>query len=311
MPKILVIMPLYNAKKYVKGAIESILKQSYEDFELLIIDDCSTDGSLDIASDIKDSRIKIISNEENRGIAFSRNRGLELANSQYIALMDHDDLTVVNRFELQIDYLDSHNDIDVVGGRQCAIDQNNQVMRAPSREMSSNPKYIRAELMLCNRIANGSTMIRNNFLKENKIRYQDGCLGMEDYRFWIDCSVKGKITNLNDVLLYWRDSGNNETFRMQKMKSKQRAERFSELQRYAFEMNHYSLMEEEYEIINKMFPERLSSVIVNVADMKKLHNIFWKVIHQSKEMGAENANEVAIMCRKRFSNRLEFSDLWF
>lgn len=311
MPKISVIMPLYNAKKYVKGAIESILKQTYEDFELLIIDDCSTDGSLDIASDMKDSRIKIISNEENRGIAFSRNKGLELVDSQYIALMDHDDLTVINRFELQVDYLESHNDIDVVGGRQCVIDQNDQVMRAPSREMSSDPKYIRADLMLCNRIANGSTMIRNNFLKENKIRYQDGCLGMEDYHFWIDCSVKGKITNLNDVLLYWRDSGNNETFRMQKVKSKQRAERFSELQRYAFEMNHYSLMEEEYEIINNMFPERLSSAIVNVEDMKKLHNIFLKVIHQSKEMGAENANEVAIMCRKRFSNRLEFSDLWF
>lgn len=310
MPRISVIMPLYNAEAFVRKAIESILQQSYKDFELLLIDDCSTDNTLDVVSSIKDSKIKIINNKKNEGIAFSRNKGLELADGQYIALMDDDDLTVPNRFETQIDYLELHNNIDVVGGRHCIIDQKDQIIKT-CREPLSNPHYIRANMMLYDPIANGSAMMRNDFLRENQIKYQDNCLGMEDYRFWIDCSVLGKITNLNDMLLYWRNSGNNETFRVQNMQQKRRAEKYADLQRYAFELNGYSLSEEEYGVINKMFPEVLSSTIVSAEDMEQLHDVFLKVILQSKEMDVENADEVAIMCRKRFSHRLEFSDLWF
>ncbi len=310
MPKISVIMPLYNAEQYVKKAIESILQQTYKDFELLIIDDCSTDNSLEVVNSIKSSKIKIINNEKNEGIAVSRNKGLEFAEGQYVALMDDDDLTVPNRFELQNDYLESHNDIDVIGGRHCAIDHRDQIIQT-FMEPLNNPKYIRAYIMLYNPIANGSTMIRNDFLKENQIRYQDNSLGMEDYRFWIDCSVKGNITNLSDVLLYWRNSGTNETFKINTTWSKKRAEKFADLHRYAFKLNGYSLSEEEYGVLNNMFPEILSSTIVNIKDMEQLYNIFLKIIRMSKEIGAENASEVKIMCRKLFSNRLEFSNIWF
>lgn len=310
MPRISVIMPLYNAEQFVKKAIESILQQSFKDFELILIDDCATDNTLDVVSSIKSSKIKIVNNEKNSGIAYSRNKGLELADGQYIALMDDDDLTVPNRFETQIGYLETHNDIDVIGGRHCIIDQRDQIIRT-CREPLNNPQYIRADMMLYDSIANGSAMIRNDFLKENQIKYQENCLGMEDYRFWIDCSVRGKITNLSDILLYWRNSGNNETCRVQNTQPKWRAEKYADLQRYAFGLNGYSLSEDEYAIINKMFPEALSSTVVDVKDMEKLHDVFTKIIQQSKEMHAENAAEVAIMCRKRFSNRLEFSNLWF
>lgn len=310
MPRISVIMPLYNAEQFVKKAIESILQQSFKDFELILIDDCATDNTLDVVSSIKSSKIKIVNNEKNSGIAYSRNKGLELADGQYIALMDDDDLTVPNRFETQIGYLETHNDIDVIGGRHCIIDQRDQIIRT-CREPLNNPQYIRADMMLYDSIANGSAMIRNDFLKENQIKYQENCLGMEDYRFWIDCSVRGKVTNLSDILLYWRNSGSNETCRVQNTQPKWRAEKYADLQRYAFGLNGYSLSEEEYAIINKMFPEALSSTVVDVKDMDKLHDIFTKIIQQSKEMYAENAAEVAIMCRKRFSNRLEFSNLWF
>jgi glycosyltransferase involved in cell wall biosynthesis len=309
MPKISVIMPLYNAEQFVKKSIESILTQSYEDFELLLIDDCSTDNTLEVASSIKNSKIKIVNNERNMGIAFSRNKGLDLAEGQYIALMDDDDLTVPNRFEIQVNYLGMHNEIDIVGGRHCVIDERDQVIWT-CRDPLNNPKYIRADMMLYNPIANGSAMIRNDFLRENRIKYQDGCLGMEDYRFWIDCSVWGNITNLNDILLYWRNSGANETSRMQTIKSKQRAEKYAYLQRYAFELNGYFLSEEDYGIINEMFPEKFSSTVVSIEDIKKLHSVFGKVIQQAKQFGAENANEVEIMCKKRFSRRLEFSELW-
>jgi len=310
MPKISVIMPLYNAEQFVYKAIESILQQSYKDFELLIIDDCSTDDSLDIVSRIRDSRIKIVRNEKNKGISFSRNRGLALANGEYIALMDDDDITVPFRFDTQVNYLDVNRDIDVVGGRYCIIDENDQLIRT-CREPLNNPLYIRADMMLYDSVANGSAMFRTDFIKRNGIKYHDGWLGMEDYHFWIQCSVLGRITNLSDVLLYWRNSGNNETIRRQKSQSKQRAEKFADLHKYAFELNGYLLLNEEYEIINKMFPEVMSSTIVNRNDMESLYNILLKMIHQSKELRVENAKEVAIMCRRRFSNRCEFSELWF
>lgn len=309
MPKISVIMPLYNADLFVEKAIKSILNQSYKDFELLLIDDCSTDHTMEIVSRIKDSRIKIVRNEKNEGIAFSRNRGLSLADGQYIALMDDDDLTVPDRFDIQVEYLELYNEMDVVGGQFCAIDENDQVIWT-CKERLNNPKYIRADMMLYDSIANGSAMIRNDFLKKNQIIYQDGCLGMEDYRFWIECSALGNVTNLDHIFLYWRNSENNESSKVKKRKYKQRAEKYGELQKYAFELNGYSLSEEEYGIINKMFPEILSSVIINVEDMKKLYDVFLKVIQQSKDIRAENANEIAIMCRKRFSNRLEFTNLW-
>lgn len=310
MPKISVIMPLYNAEQYVKKAIGSILQQSYKDFELLIIDDCSTDNTLEVVSSIKNPKIKIVSNEKNKGIAYSRNKGLDLAESEYIALMDDDDLTVSNRFELQNDYLESYVDIDVVGGRHCAIDQKDQIIQS-FMEPLNNPQYIRAYLMFYNAIANGSTMIRNDFLKKNHIKYADDCLGMEDYRFWIDCSVKGKITNLSEVLLYWRKSGTNETSKINDNWSISRADKYADLQRYALGLNGYSLLEEEYGVLNNMFPEIITSSIVNVKDMKQLYNVFLKIIRMSKEMRVENENEVKILCRKLFSSRLEFSDFWF
>lgn len=302
-------MPLYNAELFVEKAIKSILQQSYKDFELLLIDDCSTDHTMEVVSRIKDARIKILKNEKNKGIAFSRNRGLGLAEGQYIALMDDDDLTVPNRFEIQVNYLEMNNNIDVVGGQFCSIDENDRIIWT-CKERLNNPKYIRADMMLYDSIANGSAMIRNDFLRKNQIKYYDGCLGMEDYRFWIECSALGNVTNIDHILLYWRNTENNESSMVKKLKSEQRAEKYGELQRYAFELNGYSLLKEDYEIINKMFPEILSSVIVKVENMKKLHDIFLKVIQQSKDIRAENAKEIEIMCRKRFSNRLEYSDIW-
>ncbi|MBE5978966.1 MAG: glycosyltransferase [Paenibacillaceae bacterium] len=310
MPKISVIMPLYNAEQFVSKAIESILQQSYKDFELLIVDDCSTDNSLDIVSKIRDSRIKIVRNEKNEGISFSRNRGLALASGEYIALMDDDDLTVPFRFDTQVNYLNVHSDIDVVGGRHCIIDENDQIIRTCGEPLN-NPLYIRADMMLYDSVANGSAMFRADFIKRNRINYHDGWLGMEDYHFWIQCSARGRITNLSENLLYWRKSGNNETVRRQNLQSKERSEKFSNLHKYAFELNGYLLLNEEYEIINKMFPEAISSTIVNRNDIEKLYNVLLKIIHQSKELRVENAKEVEIMCRRRFSKRLEFSELWF
>lgn len=308
MPKVSVIMPLYNAEKYVQKAIDSILKQTFTDFELILINDCSIDKTMDVVSKIKDTRIRILENERNSGIAYSRNVGLENSNGQYIALMDDDDIATCERFEKEVAFLDTNKDIDVVGGRYCMIDENDVVIKKMGEPLV-NPYYIKAYLMFYDPIGNGSTMFRERMIKEHDIRYQNNCFGMEDFRFWIDCSLHGKIVNLDDVFLHWR-CWENETNKVFEKKKTEREKCFASLQRYAIEQNGYELNDKEFEILSKAFPEDMAKVGISIQALKELYLIFQKIIHQAEQKGIENKKEIKILCRKLFSRRLEISEVW-
>ena len=119
-PKISVVMPVLNGEKYLAEAIESILNQTFQDFEFIIVDDGSTDQTPEILRSYanKDSRIQIVTNPINRGIGYSRNRGIALSRGEYIANMDADDLCLPERFEKQVRFLDSHPDI---AKKSCAL----------------------------------------------------------------------------------------------------------------------------------------------------------------------------------------------
>ena len=115
MPKVSVIMPAYNAGKYISAAIKSILEQTYSDLELIIINDGSTDDTLDIASSYHDSRIHIINNSKNMGLAKSLNIALDVSRGKYFARSDADDINLPNRFKTQVKFLELHPEVDVVG----------------------------------------------------------------------------------------------------------------------------------------------------------------------------------------------------
>lgn len=115
MPDLSVIMPVYNGEAYLHQAIDSILKQTFRDFEFIIIDDASTDGSEKIVNSYEDSRIKFVRNVENLGNYPSRNKGLEIATGRYICVMDADDVAYPNRLDVQYHYLESHSDVQAVG----------------------------------------------------------------------------------------------------------------------------------------------------------------------------------------------------
>jgi glycosyltransferase involved in cell wall biosynthesis len=127
-PSISVIMPVFNEEKYVNEAIESILDQTYQDFEFIIINDGSRDNSLRIIKSYNDKRISIINNEENIGISESLNKGFILARGTYIARMDANDIAHRSRFELQIDYL-KNNDVGLIGTQYIIIDEQSNILR--------------------------------------------------------------------------------------------------------------------------------------------------------------------------------------
>lgn len=310
MPKISVVMPVYNAEKYVEATIQNILKQSFSDFELIVIDDCGGDKSIEIVKKINDQRIKIISNSENKGIAYSRNIGIQSASGQYIALMDDDDLCPLDRFQKQSDFLDENSRYDVVGGRYEIIDENNKKIRT-MRIPLNNPDYIKAFIMFYNPMANGSAMMRNEFIQKNKIRYQNNCMGMEDYRFWVDCSLKGNITNIEDIMLSWRSTFSNETNQKINNETDKRAKKYAEIQRYALLQNGFMLADEDIIFLNRMFPEDIKTNNSTAEDLQHLHSILTFMIEQAQKMKLLNEQEVIICCKKMFSLRAENSDIWY
>ena len=144
MPRVSVILPAYNAEAYLKEAIDSILNQTFPDFQLIVINDCSTDGTEEIIRQYADPRLVPVKNEKNLGIAATLNRGLSLAQGDYIARMDADDISLPHRLERQVAYLDAHPDIAVLGTNVETFDENGPLCTGWS---STDPAQMKADLL--------------------------------------------------------------------------------------------------------------------------------------------------------------------
>lgn len=306
--KISVIMPVYNAEKYILKAIESILCQTEKDFELILIDDCGTDKSMDLVRSLGDPRIKILENKKNRGIAWCRNKGIEMAKGEYIALMDDDDLAPPNRLKIEKEFLDENQTVDVVGGNMIMIDENDKYISHVIR-LFSNPKRIKGELMFRNMMTNGSAMMRKSFITKNQLRYRDNYLGMEDYKFWAECSTKGNIANVEEVMLFWRKSQTNESAKNLNEKKQERAKLYSSIQIETLEANGFVLNEEEKESFVKYFDE-FNEYFFYKQDLERLLFILQKISKQAHEMNLDNAHEIDFVCRNMYALKTKKSELW-
>ena len=198
MPRVSVLMPAYNSEKYVGAAIESILNQTFTDFEFIIINDGSTDSTAKIVRDYakRDNRIKFIDNKKNRGIAKIRNQLLDVANGTYIAFQDSDDISLADRLEKQVRYLDTHKNITVVGGGMKTFPQQ-QLITAPE-----NPKIL--DFYWANSVFNPTVMIRKSDIDSINLRYDETLQTAEDYDFWTKLVKYYNIHNMPDVLLNYR-----------------------------------------------------------------------------------------------------------
>lgn len=224
MPKISVIMPAYNAEKYIKEAIDSILMQTFADFEFIIIDDGSTDRTAEIVNSYSDSRIRFCPNERNMGVAATLNRGLGLAYGEYIARMDADDISMQERFSKQADYLDAHPDVTVCG---TAIELFRDGAIIGTHFYSIKPEKIKEDLFFSCGIAHPSVMMRRTSILELG-GYDPAFNGMEDYELWCRVAENSKIAVLPELLLRYRIHGGQVTqnpspkYREQMRKLKQR-----------------------------------------------------------------------------------------
>lgn len=302
-PLVSVIMPAYNGEKYIKEAIESVLSQTYERFELIIVEDASTDETLSIIKEFNDERILLFQNSVNKGIAYSTNLGIDNSKGKYIALLDDDDIATPQRLELQAEFMEKHDEIDILGGRSAFVDKDGEFLRYFT-EPIYNPKCIKAYLLFYNRkFANGTAMIRKSFIEKYNLRYQDNCYGMQDFKFYIDSSKVGMITSIDRLLHFKRCHDEEETTRQLKIHGKERAELYAQFQRESIEKSGFHLSEEDFRVINECVgPNRKPYYTKD--DMKRLYDVFAEMIKQAKLMEIDYLPELEYVCKKILGDKI-------
>lgn len=202
-----VVMSVYNQEKYIREAISSVLNQTFEDFELIIIDDKSTDRTLSIIESISDKRIKIISNTYNKGLTCSLNIAIETAKGKYIARLDGDDRMRRNRLEIQYNYLKSNPSIALCGSRCNVIDFNGIVTRQAGVAMESRNDFLKF-LLWDNCLIHSSAMFRRKTFMDIG-GYDEKIVRAQDYALWIEFYKESQVISLNDILIDWRDHKEN------------------------------------------------------------------------------------------------------
>lgn len=201
-PILSVLMPVFNSEQFVAEAIDSILNQTFKDFEFLILDDASTDKSFEIIKDFenKDSHIKVYQNEKNLGVVESRNKLIELSQGKYIAWIDSDDIALPNRFEKQIKFLEEHPEIGLVGAYPVIIDENSK--KTGKWWFETDPQKLKIELFFHSPFLSSSIVIRKSALPQN---YYDSRFPVaEDFDLYSKISENSEIANIHETLVKYR-----------------------------------------------------------------------------------------------------------
>lgn len=199
--KVTVLMSVYNGERYLRETIESILNQTFKDFEFLIINDGSTDSTREIISSYNDYRIRLINNEVNIGLTKSLNKGIGVAKGKYIARMDADDISLSARLQKQVEFLDEHFTVGLVGTSVVQIDEEGRtVVEIPLLTESAK---IQEELLFGNQFCHGSIMFRKECV-ERAGKYREEFKYAQDYDLYLRMAEYYELSNLNDFLYKWR-----------------------------------------------------------------------------------------------------------
>lgn len=199
--KLSVVMSTYNREHLLAETIESVLNQSFEDFEFIIIDDASTDNTYNLIKKYHDSRIVLFRNKENKGPTFNYHIMQYIAKGRYIAHTDDDDISCKQRFEKQLNYLENNPDINLLGTFIETFGEN----KRPSWVFYTEPEQLDFAMNFYNPICHSSIMYDTKFTGENFINYNIGCKCAQDYDFYKQIILKGgKLANLTDVLVKYR-----------------------------------------------------------------------------------------------------------
>ena len=304
-PKVSIVMPVYNGEQYLEQTIGFLLLSNYKDFEFIIIDDGSTDGSYKKLKEIasSDNRIKLFKNEKNMGIVETRNKGMQLAKGEYIAPMDQDDWSLPDRIGTSVKYLDEHPDTDVVDVgtilmkdylngikterfgvisyllKDAEFEKNNYTLE----EIDEN---IKLSLLFSLAVPTQSgSMMRKDFLEKNNIKYTKGILYSDDYYLYADMLRNGaKFHHINEVLHIYND--------IREHSNNFNLKQFEETQNIKKELfNYVGLNFNDYKDIQNDIKLFACKVINDLLNKEEVELKFSKTLLQkNKELICQNTN---------------------
>ena len=217
-PLVSVLMPVYKTAPYLSEAMDSMLHQTFKDYELIVLDDCSPDNAEEILDAYDDSRIVRYKGENNVGLSNVLNVGIEMARGKYIARMDSDDISLPNRLQIQVDYLEAHSEIDLVSvGMQLFGAKESVWIR------ERNPEKVKIEALFHSPVLHASSMWRKDSFERHGLRFRQEMVPAEDYDLWTRAMLKGlKLVNLPDVLYEYRIHEAQATLQTDKTAAKSR-----------------------------------------------------------------------------------------
>lgn len=264
--KVTVLIPNYNNAPFLKECLESIKNQTFTDFNVLIIDDCSTDNSVEIIENYHQIPIQLEKKEKNSGIIDTLNIGLQLIDSKYILRMDGDDIMHPERIEKLVNFMDKNQDFGACGSSVQHFGISDEITKPELDEINN-----KTNLLFGHSLVHASVILRNSILKDNNITYTNGYNLVEDYKFFRDLSKFSKMTNIPDTLyLYRREEYNN----------------FKHLDiRREGHLKLYSTILSELEIEN---PSKLSTIHLELFQNCKLRHSYSEYKKHLKKIAVQN-----------------------
>lgn len=300
MKKLAVLLPTYNAALYIKASIDSILNQTFDDFDLYVYDDCSTDNTVEIVFSYSNPRIFYRKNAANLGIAKTLNRGLDelLPHYEFIARMDADDWSYPQRFEKQLDFLDKNKEIVLCGTQGYWLKDINQNPSA-GWEYPTDCEYIKYYLLFAATFGHSSVVFRSQSIANYNLRYDETITTCEDWELWVRISKIGKMGNLPDYLMKYRILENSNHRSSEKI-NKHLEERSTIISNYwsyfgipFFDQEIYELYFGKVAVTGKEFKSKI----------KKLITAFNNIYHKTEmDLSIKDRNDFRYLLARKILN---------
>lgn len=313
LPVVSIVMPVYNAGSFLRDSINSIVNQTFTQWELLIVDDNSKDNSVSVINSYTDPRIKCFFNTENKGPAYSRNLAIEHSNGEYIAIMDADDIAMPKRIEIEYSFLENHPNVDVVGASSVKIDEENNVIERNFVGGSISSEQIFVNTLFACPLLHSSVMIRKKFWLNNGLFYDNSYPCNQDYELWSRVIFFGNIFVLPDCLIKYRISPNqistrNRTFQLE-LANKLRKQMFLRLS-LDFTMDELETFNqiEEGVVSNIYLVESVLKKLATIKDSKCNHLLLMKKILKTERKILERQNW---LCRIKMFMRFQYDTRHF
>jgi len=277
--KISVILPVFNGGEFIKEAIDSVVNQTFGDFELLVIDNCSTDSTAEIVKSYPDKRISYFRNDSNLGLIYSLNRGLSLCRAKYIARIDADDIALPERFRMQYDFLESHPEIGICGTSVVSFDNYSKkrwILHFPADDLP-----IRAFAFFQSPFNHPSVMFRREIIESNNLQYPNDLYMAEDYGLWTNLLQYTKGANLQTILMRYRKHNKSETTVADKVLNS-RAQVVMKVQDKYLKYNNINLTPKQIEIFT-LFTDRSMHFDLDSHNQKAANAVLTEFLKQLTE----------------------------